>query len=91
MGLFAVPDSQISLTCIERFTTQTKADWLSPKRLAAWLSSVSYSGRTSPEVLHARLLGAPRGTNRPRRRHSRRDHARVRGGPARPEYSDRCP
>ena len=30
--------------------------------MASWLSSASYSGRTTPEVLHARLLAAPRGT-----------------------------
>ncbi|MGH3813459.1 MAG: IS110 family transposase [Pseudonocardiaceae bacterium] len=61
-GLFAAIDSQISLTFIERFTTQTKADWLSPKRLGSWLSSVGYSGRSAPEVVHARLIAAPRGT-----------------------------
>ena len=60
-GLFAAIDSQINLRFLERFTTQVKADWLSPKRLASWLSSVGYSGRTSPEVLHTRLLSAPRG------------------------------
>ena len=49
-------------TFLERFTTQTQADWLSPKRLGTWLASVSYSGRTDPEILHARLLAAPRGT-----------------------------
>jgi transposase len=37
------------------------ADWLSPKRLAAWLASVSYSGGSDPAMLHARLLAAPRG------------------------------
>ncbi|RZI53537.1 MAG: IS110 family transposase, partial [Pseudonocardia sp.] len=37
------------------------ADWLTPKRLATWLSGVSYSGRTDPAVLHARLTAAPRG------------------------------
>ena len=60
-GLFAAIDSQINLRFLERFNTQAKADWLSPKRLATWLSSVGYSGRTSPEVLHTRLLAAPRG------------------------------
>ena len=61
-GLFAAIDSAISLSFIERFTTQTQANWLSPKRLATWLSSVGYSGRTDPEVLHHRLLAAPCGT-----------------------------
>ena len=61
-SIFAAIDSAISLTFLERFTTQAKADWLSPKRLGAWLSSVSYSGRTDPEILHTRLLAAPQGT-----------------------------
>jgi transposase len=61
-SIFAAIDSEISLTFLERFTTQAKADWLSPKRLGTWLSSVSYSGRTDPEILHARLVTAPRGT-----------------------------
>lgn len=60
-SLFAEIDTAISLSFIERFTTQTKADWLSPKRLGTWLRSVSYSGHTDPEALHARLLAAPRG------------------------------
>jgi transposase len=61
-SLFAAIDNAISLSFLERFTTQTQADWLSPKRLSTWLSSVGYSGRTDPAVLHARLLAAPRGT-----------------------------
>jgi transposase len=63
-SLFADIDSAITLRFLERFTTQTQADWLSPTRLATWLRSVSYSGRTDPAVLHARLLAAPRGTVR---------------------------
>ena len=61
-GLFAAIDSAINLTFLERFTTQTHADWLSPTRLASWLSKSAYSGRTTPAVLHTRLLAAPRGT-----------------------------
>jgi len=61
-GLFAAIDSAISLTFLERFTTQARADWLSPTRLADWLAKVGYCGRTSAEVLHDRLLAAPRGT-----------------------------
>lgn len=60
-SLFADIDTAISLAFLERFTTQTQADWLSVKRLGTWLRSVSYSGRTDPAVLHARLLAAPRG------------------------------
>ncbi len=59
--LFRDIDSEITLAFLSRFTTQEQADWLSPKRLGAWLKSVSYSGRTDPAVLHARLLAAPRG------------------------------
>ncbi len=61
-NIFAAIDSSITLTFLERFTTQTQADWLSPRRLGTWLSSVSYSGRTDPEILHTRLRAAPRGT-----------------------------
>ena len=59
--LFDDIDSPISLTFLSRFTHQGLADWLSPKRFAHWLRAVRYSGRTSPETLHARLLAAPRG------------------------------
>jgi transposase len=61
VGLFAKLDSPISLTFLARFDCQDRADWLSVKRLAAWLASVGYSGRTDPAVLHAHLTGAPRG------------------------------
>ena len=59
--IFEKIDSQISLTFLERFTTQPQADWLSAKRLGSWLRSVSYSGHTDPVVLHAKLIAAPRG------------------------------
>jgi transposase len=62
VGLFAEIDSSISLAFLARFDTQDRADWLSPKRLGAWLSSVGYCGRVDPAVMHARLAGAPRGT-----------------------------
>ncbi|HEU5007761.1 MAG TPA: IS110 family transposase [Jatrophihabitantaceae bacterium] len=61
VGLFAEIDSPISLAFLTRYPTQDKADWLSPLRLSKWLTSESYSGRTDPAVLHARLLAAPRG------------------------------
>jgi transposase len=60
-GLFAQIDSDISLRFLERFTTQAQAGWLSVKRLAAWLRSVGYSGRTAPDTLYTRLTGAPAG------------------------------
>ncbi|MEV0290336.1 IS110 family transposase [Kribbella sp. NPDC050820] len=61
VGLFADIDSPISLAFLTRFDTQDRADWLSPKRLAAWLASVGYSGKKDPAVLHAHLRAAPRG------------------------------
>ena len=62
VGLFADLDSTISLAFLARFDCQDRADWLSVKRLASWLASVGYSGRTDPCVLYARLTRAPRGT-----------------------------
>jgi transposase len=61
MSLFADLDSAISLAFLSRFCHQSLADWLSPKRLGQWLRTAGYSGRTSPEDLHARLNAAPRG------------------------------
>jgi len=65
VGLFAALDSQISLAFLERFTSQAKADWLTPTRLGAWLGKQGYSGRVAPQILHARLLAAPRGSTGP--------------------------
>ena len=62
VGLFADLDSQISLAFLERFTTQAKADWLTPARLGAWLAKIGYSGKVAPEILYQRLIAAPRGT-----------------------------
>lgn len=62
VGLFRDLDSQISLCFLTRFPTQDKADWLSTKRLEAWLRGAHYSGRKSAQELHARLVAAPRGT-----------------------------
>lgn len=61
VGLFAEIDSPISLSFLTRFDCQDRADWLSPKRLIAWLASVGYCGGTDPAVLYARLTDAPRG------------------------------
>jgi len=63
VGLFADLDSPISLKFLTRFESQDRADWLSTKRLAAWLASVSYSGRTDPGVLLAHLHDATRGAS----------------------------
>ena len=48
VGLFTDLDSPISLKFLARFDCQDRADWLSPKRLAAWTSSVGYSGGSIP-------------------------------------------
>ena len=61
VGLFADIDSAISLAFLTRLDTQDRADWLCPKRLGAWLTSVGYSARADPAVPHARLTDAPRG------------------------------
>lgn len=65
VGLFRDIDSEISLRFLARFDTQDRTDWLSPRRLAAWLASVGYPGRIDPTVLHARLAAAPRGHTGP--------------------------
>ncbi len=62
VGLFAEIDSPISLAFLGRFTTQAKADWLTPTRLGAWLRKQGYPGRTDPAQMHAHLTAAPRGT-----------------------------
>ena len=62
-GLFHRLDSAISLAFLARFDCQDRADWLSCKRLAAWLKAAGYSGRTSPAELYERLRCAPRGVS----------------------------
>ena len=64
-GLFGKLHSAISLAFLARFDCQDRADWLSQKRLAAWLKAASYSGRTSPAELYQRLRSAPRGATGP--------------------------
>jgi transposase len=61
IGLFHDLDSPISLAWLRRFTTQTQADWLSPKRFDAWLRGQGYSGRKTGQQLHDHLTTAPRG------------------------------
>ena len=57
-------------------TPRTAPTGSPPKRLAAWLASVGYCGRTDPAVLHARLTAAPRGATGDRRRRPRPHHPR---------------
>ena len=61
IGLFNALDSPISLRFLTRFDCQDRLDWLTPKRLSTWLSSVGYKGRTDATALHARLSARPRG------------------------------
>jgi transposase len=61
VGLFSKLDSAISLAFLARFGCQDRAGWLSEKRLAAWLKSAGYSGRTSSADLYQRLRSAPPG------------------------------
>jgi transposase len=61
VGLFAELDSPVSLAFLARFDCQERADWLTPRRMAAWLKAQGYCGRKDPAELHARLARAPRG------------------------------
>jgi transposase len=61
VDLFRDIDSAISRAFLARFTTQDAVDWLSAKRLAAWLASVGYCGRTDPARLYQHISAAPRG------------------------------
>ena len=61
VDLFGDLASPIAQAFLLRFPSAERADWLSPKRMAAWLAAQGYSGRRSGEELHARLVAAPRG------------------------------
>jgi transposase len=65
VGLFGDLDSPISRRFLARFPTQDAADWLSPKRLGAWLGAAGYCGRKPPTQLYAHLAAAPRGATGP--------------------------
>ena len=88
VGLFADIDSQISLTFLHRFDCQERADWLSPKRLAAWLASVGYCGRTDPAVLHGPPYGGPTGRRRRTRRCRNPHHPGTFGRAVQPDRTD---
>jgi transposase len=61
VGLFSQLDRPISLAFIRRFPTQVKAQWLSEKRLAAWLEANAYCGRKTPVELMDHLRNSPPG------------------------------
>jgi transposase len=65
IGLFSKPDSLISMAFLRRFPTAEKAAWLSPRRLANWLSSVGYTGGIPAAELHQRLERAAPGVGGP--------------------------
>jgi transposase len=66
VDLFTDIDSPISRKFLTRFPTQDQVDWLTAKRLATWLRTNHYSGRTDPTVLHQRITDAPYGAALPR-------------------------
>lgn len=84
VGLFADLDSQVSLAFLERFTTQTKIDWLTPTRLVpGWPRSAtpaSHTRRAAPAPARRATRNHPR-----RRRGPRGDHTRIRRRAAQPE------
>jgi transposase len=51
----------MSLKFLARFDCQDRVDWLTPKRLGAFLAGIRYCGSTTPEAMHARIVAAPRG------------------------------
>jgi transposase len=60
--IFAALDSPISLAFIKRYPSPGDAKGLGAGRMAAFLIRNSYSGRTDPAELVARLSAAPKGT-----------------------------
>jgi transposase len=61
VGLFHELDGLMSLKFLTRFDCQDRADWLTPKRLAAFLAGIRYCGSTTPEAMHARITAAAPG------------------------------
>ncbi len=60
--MFAAIDSSISLAFIKRYPSPADTSGLGAGRMAAFLTRNSYSGRTDPAELVARLNAAPNGT-----------------------------
>jgi hypothetical protein len=71
VGLFADPDSPVSLAFPGRFGCQDRAGWLSPKRMAAWPANVGIlrPGRSPPYRAPASLPHTAHGRRRPPARH----------------------
>jgi transposase len=61
VGLFHELNGQMRVKFLAWFDCQDRLDWLSEKRLAAFLAGIRYSGSTTAEAIHARILAAPRG------------------------------
>jgi transposase len=70
--LFAAVDSPISLAFIERYPSPSNTKGLGAGRMAAFLARESYSGRTDPAELLARMKAAPQGTAGPEEQRARR-------------------
>jgi transposase len=60
--IFAALDSPISLAFLERYPSPVDVKGLGVGRMAAFLARNSYSGRTDPAELLARMKAAPAGT-----------------------------
>jgi transposase len=61
VGLFHELDGLMSLKFLARFDCQDRVDWLTPKRLGAFMAGIRYCGATTPEAMHARIVAAPAG------------------------------
>jgi transposase len=61
VGLFHELDGLMSSKFLTRFDCQDRADWLTPKRLAAFLAGIRYCGTTTAEAMHARITTAQAG------------------------------
>ncbi len=61
VGLFSDLDSPISLAFLRRFPSTGQAQWLSEKRLAAWLRTQGDGGRRSAADLYRHITQAPQG------------------------------
>lgn len=61
VGLFSRLHSPISLAFLGRYRTQHDLDWLSVKRMDAWLASQGYTGQTRAATFQQRIDDAARG------------------------------